>query len=228
MNWFNKFLSSSIGRKLLMSLTGLFLIVFLVVHLAGNLQLLAGDNGEQFNMYTKFMTTNPLIKTISYLLYAFILLHAVQGILLWRKNRAARGPVRYAVNTTANSGFASRNMGWLGVIIFIFLVLHMWQFWFQMKTGGVQMVTYGEYTVKDLYTPVAEAFTTWYYVVIYVISMIVIGFHLWHGFESSFQTLGLNHKKYNPVIRFVGRAYSIIVPGAFALIPVFFYFSNNA
>lgn len=228
MNWFNKFLSSSIGRKLLMSLTGLFLIVFLVVHLMGNLQLLAGDNGEQFNMYTKFMTSNPLIKTISYLLYAFILLHAVQGILLWRKNRAARGGVRYAVSTSANSGFASRNMGWLGVIIFIFLVLHMWQFWFQMKTGGVQMITYGDHTVKDLYTPVAEAFSTWYYVVIYVFSMIVIGFHLWHGFESSFQTLGLNHKKYNPVIRFVGRAYSIIVPGAFALIPVLFYFSNNA
>ena len=228
MNWFSKFLKSSIGSKLLMSLTGLFLIIFLVVHLAGNLQLLVDDGGEKFNMYTKFMTSNPVIKTISYLLYTFILLHAIQGISLWRRNRAARGPVGYAVKTTANSGFASRNMGWLGVIIFIFLVLHMWQFWFQMKTGGVQMVTYDSVTVKDLYTPVQEAFTTWYYVVIYVISMVVVGFHLWHGFESSFQTLGLNHVKYNPIIRFVGRAYSVIVSLGFAIIPVYFFFTNQA
>ena len=228
MNWFNKFLRSSIGNKLLMSLTGLFLIIFLVVHLAGNLQLLADDGGEKFNMYTKFMTTNPLIKTVSYLLYTFILLHAIEGMMLWRKNRAARGPVGYAVRTGANSGFASRNMGWLGVIIFVFLVLHMWQFWFQMKIGGVGLVTYGNEAVKDLYSPVSAAFSNWYFVVIYVISMIVIGLHLWHGFESSFQTLGLNHKKYTPVIRFVGKAYSVLIPAAFALIPVYFFIMKNA
>lgn len=226
MNWFNKFLRSSIGNKLVMSLTGLFLIIFLVVHLIGNLQLLAGDGGEQFNMYTKFMTTSPLVKTISYLLYTFILLHAIQGIALFRRNRAAR-PVRYAVTTGANSGFASRNMGPLGVIILVFILLHMWQFWFQMKTGGVDMVSYGEETVKDLYTPVSVAFSSWYYVLIYVVSMVVIGLHLWHGFQSAFQTLGLNHKKYTPVIQFVGKLYSVVIPAGFALIPLLFFFMKQ-
>ena len=91
MGWFTKFLTSSIGRKLVMSLTGLFLIIFLIVHLAGNLQLLYDDGGVQFNLSAEFMTSNPLIKTVSYLLYAFILIHALQGWAIWRKNRQARG-----------------------------------------------------------------------------------------------------------------------------------------
>ncbi|MEZ5057263.1 MAG: hypothetical protein R2879_09520 [Saprospiraceae bacterium] len=121
MSWFSHFLTTSIGRKLIMSLTGLFLILFLVVHLVGNLQLLLDDGGEKFNMYAHFMTQNPLIKTISYSLYAFILIHAFQGFALWRKNRNARG-VGYAVNNTravGTSAFASKNMGWLGTVIFI-------------------------------------------------------------------------------------------------------------
>ena len=124
MKWLTHYLTSSIGRKLTMSLTGLFLILFLIVHLVGNLQLLKGDEGEAFNKYSYFMTHNPLIKTISYGLYFFILLHSYQGLLLWWQNRnAAGGMKRYAVSSTKTSSFASRSMAWLGTLILIFLFL---------------------------------------------------------------------------------------------------------
>jgi succinate dehydrogenase / fumarate reductase, cytochrome b subunit len=225
MSWFSTFLDSSIGRKIQMALTGLFLILFLVVHLVGNLQLLANDGGEAFNTYSYFMTHNPLIKTVSYLLYLSILWHAVQGIRLWLGNKAARS-TRYAVQHARSSETTSRNMAWFGIIIFIFLILHMWQFWFQMKFGSLAEKTYDgfDHPVKDLYTIVAEAYSNIYYVAFYVISMIVVGLHLWHGFWSAFQTFGLAHKKYTPLIKFVGKAYSIAVSLGFAIIPLWFYF----
>lgn len=209
-----------------MSLTGLFLIIFLVVHLSGNFQLLIDDGGEQFNSYAKFMTTNPLIKTVSYLLYAFILIHAFQGWALWRKNRGARGGQGYAVKVTrtvGTSSFASRQMGWLGTIIFIFILIHMYQFWLQMKLDYLPYQTIDGVQVKNLYQPVEAAFTNPLFVIFYVLSMVVIAFHLWHGFQSAFQTLGLNHRKYTPVIKFLGKAYSILIPLGFALIPIIMY-----
>jgi succinate dehydrogenase / fumarate reductase cytochrome b subunit len=124
MNWFTKLLSSTLGRKLLMALTGLFLILFLVVHLIGNLQLLKADGGQAFNVYAKFMTSNPLIVVISYVNYAFILLHIIWAILLTSRNRSARGPEGYAV-VKNSSPWTSRNMGILGTFIFIFLVIHL-------------------------------------------------------------------------------------------------------
>jgi succinate dehydrogenase / fumarate reductase cytochrome b subunit len=222
MNWFTKFLSSSLGKKLIMALTGLFLIVFLVVHLLGNLQLLHDDGGQAFNVYARFMTTNPVIKTVSYLLYTFILVHVVYAILLTRQNRLARGG-SYAISNKS-SGWASRNMGILGTLIFIFLVIHMRQFWAEMHWGGIPVVTYDGEEYKDLYSIVAFAFESPLYVGLYTICMIALAFHLWHGFSSAFQTLGLNHLKYNGVIEFVGRAFAIIVPAAYAWIPVNMFF----
>ncbi|MBK8043540.1 MAG: succinate dehydrogenase cytochrome b subunit [Haliscomenobacter sp.] len=224
--WFDHFLTSSLGKKVIMSLTGLFLILFLMVHLMGNLQLLNADGGESFNKYTYFMTHNPLIKTVSYLLYLFILLHAIQGWRLWAQNHHARGGQGYAVQVVravGTNGRVAARMGWLGTIIFVFLVLHMWQFWFQMKTGNVTMVLIGEVEHKDLYTPVVAAFSNLFYVIVYVFSMWIIAVHLWHGFQSAFQTLGLNHKKYTPLIRFLGKLYSVLVPLGFALIPLLVY-----
>jgi len=228
--WFGRFLTSSIGKKLIMALTGLFLISFLAVHLAGNLQLIttANGDGQPFNEYAYFMTHNPIIKFTSYGLYAGILLHAIQGILLWMKNRAARGPVGYAVkaNRTAGASKASFRMGALGTVILIFIVVHMAQFWAQMKfTDNVTEITYpgAEHAVKDLYTLVAGAYTNIWFVIFYVVSMLFIAFHLFHGFESAFQTLGLSHKKWTPLIKVVGRAYSVIVPLGFAIIPILMY-----
>ncbi|MFN4256653.1 MAG: succinate dehydrogenase cytochrome b subunit [Saprospiraceae bacterium] len=229
MGWLTKFLSSSLGQKFVMAGTGLFLMLFLVVHLIGNLQLLKDDGGEAFNTYAFFMTHNPLIKVISYSLYAFILLHTFQGLSLWQKNRAARGAVRYAVAHSRPSERPSRNMAWLGIVIFIFLLLHLWQFWLQMKMGVLPAVDVAAYDhpVQNLYLPVKEAFANVGYVVFYVVCMVVVGFHLWHGFWSSFQTLGLDHRKWTPIIKTVGYVYAIGVPVGFAIIPIVMFLFPN-
>lgn len=225
MSWVTTFFTSSIGRKLIMSLSGLFLITFLVVHLIGNLQLLYNDGGQAFNLYAQFMTTNPFIKFTSYGLYAGILLHAIQGFILWRKNATSR-PQKYAVASKTTSSFTSRNMGWFGTIIFVFIILHMVQFWLQMKMGTTEMVPYDGVVVKDLYRLVSGAFANPLYVIFYVISMAVIGMHLWHGFGSAFQTLGLNHKKYTPFINTLGKIYSVVIPLLFAIIPIWMFFNR--
>ncbi len=220
MKWIIDFLTSSIGRKLVMSLTGLFLVLFLVVHLAGNLQLLADDGGESFNAYAYIMTHNPLIKVISYGNYFFILLHAIVGILLYLKNRKAKGG-NYAVRTSANGSFASKNMALLGTLILAFIFIHMGDFWLKMKLGQLVMVdsaTLG-HEVKDLFTRVSEAFDNPLLVVTYLIGQLILAFHLWHGFQSAFQTLGINHKKYTPIIKGLGKIIAIAIPLGFALIP---------
>ncbi|HYF67986.1 MAG TPA: succinate dehydrogenase cytochrome b subunit [Ohtaekwangia sp.] len=222
MNWFTKLLTSSIGRKLLMALTGIFLILFLVVHLAGNLQLLKSDGGRAFNEYAQLMTTNTFIIVISYVNYALILIHIIWAILLSARNRAARGSQGYAVIKNS-SHWTSRNMGILGTFILIFLIIHLRGFWYQMHWGGIPTQNYDGVIVKDLYAVVDAAYSQPMYVAIYVISMLLLAFHLWHGFISSFQTLGLNHPKYNPVIKFVGKAFAIVVPALFALIPIWMY-----
>ena len=222
MNWFTRLLSSTLGRKLFMAFTGLFLILFLVVHLIGNLQLLKTDGGQAFNVYAKFMTSNPVIVTISYINYACILIHVIWAILLTKRNRDARGPERYAVSKNS-SPWTSRNMGILGTLIFIFLIIHLRGFWAQMHWGGIPTKTYDGEEVKDLYAVVDLAYSTVWYVAIYVISMAILAFHLWHGFASAFQTLGLNHLKYNPLIKFVGQTFAIIVPALFALIPIWMF-----
>lgn len=222
MNWFTKLLSSTLGRKLLMALTGLFLILFLVVHLIGNLQLLYNDSGQAFNVYAEFMTSNPLIKTISIVNYAFILVHVIWALLLTVRNRKARGSESYAV-VKNSSPWTSRNMGILGTFIFIFLVIHLRGFWYEMHWGGIPTVNYEGTEVKNLYATVDAAYSQGWYVGIYVLSMLMLAFHLWHGFASAFQTLGLNHAKYNPVIAFVGKAFAIIVPALFALIPIWMF-----
>jgi succinate dehydrogenase / fumarate reductase cytochrome b subunit len=226
MSWFTKFLSSSLGQKVVMSLTGIFLMLFLVVHLLGNLQLLKDDCGEAFNTYAFFMTHNPLIKFISYGLYAFILWHAVQGIRLWLSNTAARGNIRYAVSHTRSSERSSRNMAWLGIVIFVFILLHLWQFWLKMKLGQLPpaVVPAYDHPVQDLYQPVLVAFKNPLYVAFYLLSMVVIAFHLWHGFWSSFQTLGLDHRRYTPLIKVAGYIYSIGISAGFALIPAWVFF----
>jgi len=226
MGWFTRFITSSIGQKFVMALTGLFLTLFLAVHLAGNLQLLKQDGGEAFNTYAHFMTTNPLIKTVSYLLYASILLHTIQGLVLWRYNRAARGQQRYAVAFSRPEERTSRNMAWLGIIIFVFILIHLYQFWFQMHWGELATLTYPTYPheVKDLYSLVKATYMDATFVVFYVVCMAVVGLHLWHGFWSAFQTLGLGHRKYVPTVRFIGMVYATLIPFLFAIIPVIMYF----
>lgn len=223
MSWLSDTLTSTIGRKLVMSLTGLFLISFLVVHLSGNFQLLAGDGGLAFNAYAKFMTTNPIVKTLSYGLYAGFLIHIIMSVILVYKNKKAR-PVGYEkVKGSANSSWSSRNMGILGFIILLFLVIHLRNFWYEMHWGGIATDEAGN---KDLFAVVNAAFSEWWYVVLYVVCMIGLAFHLSHGFSSAFQTLGLNHKKYTPFIKGLGIVYAILIPAAFASIPLIMFFNS--
>lgn len=141
MSWLTQTLSSSIGKKLIMALTGLFLCTFLIVHVIGNLQLFRSDEGLAFNTYTVFMSTNPVIRTISYGLYAFILIHALDGLYLMYTNRKARGKVGYAT-VNNQSTWASRNMGLLGTILLVYIVVHMGDFWFQYKFGYLPFKKY--------------------------------------------------------------------------------------
>jgi succinate dehydrogenase / fumarate reductase, cytochrome b subunit len=225
MNWFTNFFSSTIGRKFLMALTGLFLILFLVVHLAGNLQLMYADEGRAFNVYAQFMTSNPVIKTISIVNYIIIIVHIVWAIILTIRNRKARGSEGYAVSRNS-SHWTSRNMGILGTLIFIFLVIHLRSFWYEMHWGGIPTKNYDGEEIKDLYAVVNFAYGNVWFVIFYVASMAFLAFHLFHGFASAFQTLGLNHVKYNGVIKFVGVAFAIIVPALFALIPIYMYLNH--
>ncbi|MEX2511302.1 MAG: succinate dehydrogenase cytochrome b subunit [Cyclobacteriaceae bacterium] len=223
MSWVSKTLNSTLGKKLLMALTGLFLILFLVVHLAGNLQLLIPDEGKAFNIYAETMATNPLIRVVSILNFSFILLHVIYSIILTRHNKKSR-PINYAVTKPSeNSTWSSRNMGILGTLIFIFLLVHLRSFWYELKFGEVPFATYDGVTYKDGYTIVAEAYQSILYVIFYVVSMGFLAFHLSHGFASAFQTLGINHTKYTPFIQKLGLGFAIIVPALFALIPIMMY-----
>ncbi|WP_448519204.1 succinate dehydrogenase cytochrome b subunit [Rhodoflexus sp.] len=222
MNWFTKTLTSTIGRKVIVALTGLFLCLFLVVHLLGNLQLLANDGGKSFNIYAKFMSENPLIRVISIGNFAFILLHIIQSVVLTMKNKKAR-PVQYAIVAGNNASWASRNMGFLGTFILLFIVGHLSQFWWQAKFGDMPMIGIDGMQMKDLYLVVSKSFKNPIIVALYVFSMGFIAFHLSHGFQSAFQTLGLNHVKYTPLIQTIGLAFSILIPLGYAAIPVLMY-----
>jgi len=228
MGWLIEFLTSSIGKKLVMALSGLFLVMFLLVHLIGNLQLFYNDDGVSFNVYAHFMTTNPLVFFLSFGLYATILLHAIQGVLIAWKNKQAKGS-NYAVTTYKNGTWMSKNMALLGILIFAFLCIHMGDFWWKMKfTDSIISVSYEgyDYQVKDLYTRVMTAFKVWWIVAIYIIGLIALSLHLIHGFSSAFTTLGLEHKKYTPLIKLIGWSYSVLIPLGFAAIPLYVFFRN--
>ncbi|MCK5208285.1 MAG: succinate dehydrogenase cytochrome b subunit [Cyclobacteriaceae bacterium] len=224
MSWIIKMLSSTLGKKLLMSLTGLFLISFLTIHLIGNLAIFSNDNGLAFNTYAAFMSTNPLIGTVSYLLYAGIILHVVIAIILYFSNSSAR-PVKYKVqNAKENSTWSSRSMTLLGLLILAFILLHLKDFWWQYKhNGGYQFVEDANGN-KDIYILVIQQFKTTFALISYLVGLVALFLHLKHGFQSAFQTLGLEHKKYTPAIKAIGIAYAIIVPLAFAAMPVYVYF----
>lgn len=226
----NALLSTSLVKKYWMAGTGLFLCLFLIGHLAGNLQLLidpADGAKDQFNAYAHFMTTNPAVMILSWLTYLSILIHAIDGIILVIQNRSAR-PVKYVKNSPGrNSSWASRNMGLLGTVILAFIIIHMSNFWYKMKFGKLEEYELDGIMVTDLYTVVIAFFTDnnmgLPFTILYVISMIAIAFHLFHGFQSAFQTWGLNHPEWNSIIKRTGKGFAILIPLLFAIIPIFIY-----
>ena len=227
-------LKSSLAKKYWMAFTGLFLCLFLVGHLVGNLQLLipvSEGARDTFNEYALFMTTNPAVKVLSYVTYISIIFHAIDGLMLTINNRKARPQGYVSFRPSTNTMWSSRNMGILGTIILAFIVIHMTMFWGEMKFGGLDDTIYttanGE-EVKDLYTLTIKTFQDAQYGLIwaiaYAVAMLAIGFHLSHGFASGFQSLGVNHPKYNGFIKKLGLAFAVLVPLAFAVIPFYIHF----
>ena len=210
-----------------MSLTGIFLILFLTVHLIGNLQLLANDGGKSFNIYSDFMGNNTFVQLISKGNFLFIILHAIQGILLYFKNKGAKGS-KYAVSPKNKTSWASKNMALLGTLILAFLLMHLGHFYFQFKfnADSLAMVSYDDVQIIDSYQRVVHVLTNPLWIGCYLLGLAVLAFHLRHGFASAFQTLGLRHKKYTPIISFLGKAYSILIPLGFAIIPLYLFFTK--
>jgi succinate dehydrogenase / fumarate reductase, cytochrome b subunit len=217
MTW-KQFLTSSIGKKFVMGLTGLFLITFLCVHVGVNACIFVNDGGETFNTAAHFMSHNWVIRIMEIGLFVGLLLHIVQGLLLWKQNVAAR-PVGYDKSAAnKNSKWYSRSMGLLGTLLLMFLVMHLAHFWVGTKVD----LYFGEGD-HNLYLEMKEVFSQWWIVVLYVAGVISLLFHLLHGFQSAFQSMGINHKRYTPIIKKLGIGYSILVCLLFALMPIALY-----
>lgn len=221
MSGFGNALSSSIGKKFVMGITGIFLILFLIVHAGINSLIFLDDNGLIFNIGAHFMATNWIIRAGEYILFLGLLVHIYQAIILTNQNRKAR-PERYAVNNgNANSKWYSRSMGLLGTLLLIFLVIHLKDFWVVSRFTGIPTVDANGH--EDLYAVMREKFQDPVRVAAYVLLMISLCYHLMHGFASAFQTMGWNHSKYNGIIKTTSVVYSIVISVLFALMPIAVY-----
>ena len=209
---------SSLGKKLVMGITGLFLISFLMVHCFLNSLIFINDGGETFNLGAEFMAKNWLIRAMEIVLFGGLLWHIIQAAILTRENKKAR-PVAYAAsNPSANSKWYSRSMGLLGTILLIFLIIHLRHFW--VVSRFTDEITSGRET---LFNEMKEVFSQLWVVILYCLAMVSLGYHLLHGFKSAFQTLGWNHVKYNAIIEKTGMIISIVLPVLFAAMPIAIY-----
>jgi succinate dehydrogenase / fumarate reductase, cytochrome b subunit len=207
----SKVLFASISKKFVMALAGLFLLTFLPVHLIINVMLLKSDP-QPFNSAAHFMATFPLVKIFEILLMASILVHITYGIFLQISNWLAR-PVGYVSGNKSETSFFSKFMIWTGATVLTFLVLHFFNFYF-IKLGFV------EGDPEDFYTIAHNLFHIPAYNFIYLACFILLGFHLYHAFSSAFQTLGLNHRIWTPIIKKIALFYAILIPAGFAMISV--------
>jgi succinate dehydrogenase / fumarate reductase cytochrome b subunit len=220
-----RILTSSLGKKYAMGITGLFLISFLIVHCGINALIFYNDGGEIFNLASHFMGTNIIIRTMEVVLFIGIIWHIVQSLILTIDNNKAR-PVKYdEYNGKANSKWYSRWMGLLGTLILIFLVIHLKHFWFETRFTHVDqppmMIDGKEY--ENLYAEMIAVFQNPLVVLVYVLGNISLAYHLMHGFQSAFQSLGLSHKTYTPLIKMIGVGFSIFIPFIFIMMPVSIY-----
>jgi succinate dehydrogenase / fumarate reductase, cytochrome b subunit len=219
------FFSSSIGKKIMMAGLGLFLIVFLVVHLGINLLLVICESRDPFNIAAHFMATNIVIKVFEVFLFGGFLLHMIYGVIVQIGNWIAR-PVGYAKTHPSQTSFFSKYMIHTAVIIGIFLVLHLFDFYLKAKFfGGAPEVEINGKQYHDLGILVIEKFKIGWVVVFYIACFVFLGFHLLHGFQSAFQTLGLDHRTFSPLVKAIGVIYTLVVVAGFIMIPLIIYFS---
>jgi succinate dehydrogenase / fumarate reductase cytochrome b subunit len=207
----NKILFSSLSKKFVMALAGLFLLMFLPVHLIINLMLLKSDP-EPFNRAAHFMATFPVIKIIEIVLIAALLIHLSWGIFIQIQNWLTR-PVGYVSGNKSETSFFSKFMIWTGASVMTFLVLHFFNFFF-IKLGIVPG------NPEDFYSVAHKLFKIQAYNYIYLTCFVLLGLHLVHAFYSAFQTLGLNHRIWTPVVKVFAWVYAIIIPAGFAFIAI--------
>lgn len=230
MTWKQVF-TSSIGKKLVMAFTGIFLILFLIVHVGINACIFAdvfnpAEDGEMFNKAAHFMGSTVLIRILEVGLFAGFILHIIQGLLLEADNRSKRGEA-YAVDLgNKGSKWYSRSMGLLGTILLIFLIIHWWHFWVPARFTGHEFMTdvnYGGVDMHNMFNLMQYTFSQLWVVILYVLACVSLAYHLLHGFQSAFRTVGLGNKKWIALVQSVGIGYSILVPLLFALMPVAMY-----
>ncbi|WP_346236667.1 succinate dehydrogenase cytochrome b subunit [Niabella insulamsoli] len=235
MNW-SQFFTSSVGKKLTMALSGIFLVAFLVVHASVNATIWANDGGVMFNKAAHFLGSTIVPRVLEIGLFAFFLLHIIQGIVLEIQNRSKRSQ-GYAVKMgNKGSKWYSRAMGILGSIILIFLVIHLIDFWIPSRFGGLEQVfidpatneivaagTPGAKEYHNLYGEMHYKFTSFPWIsVIYILGVIALFWHLVHGFQSAFRTFGVTNHKYIHMLTAIGWIFAIIVCGAFIMMPISF------
>ncbi|MBN2348476.1 MAG: succinate dehydrogenase cytochrome b subunit [Bacteroidales bacterium] len=215
--------TSSIGKKLMMALLGIFLVLFLLVHLGVNLLILM-DSRQAFNVAAHFMAHNIVIKVFEIFLFGGFILHIFYGLILQVKNWLSR-PIGYNKTNNSQTSFFSKFMIHTAVIIFIFLTIHMIDFYFKSKfTNAVEIVNYNGKEYHDLAALVLQKFKMPAFVIGYILSFVFMSFHLLHGFQSAFQTLGINHKVYTPIIKKIGIICTLIITVGFTIIPLYVYF----
>jgi len=212
------FYKSSIGKKLIVGLTGLLLSSYLVVHLIGNLLLFRSDRGAAFDAYAEILPNILVIRIIEILLFAIFAGHILTGVILWFLNRMARSRKYEVRKQEDNSALTSRTMFLTGSVVFIFIVVHMRTFWYTSRYEA------GE--TFSMYAVVKSAFANPLYSLFYLVALFILGFHLRHGFQSAFQTFGLRDKKYAPLIEWIGMIFWLIIPVCFASMPLYFLLNS--
>lgn len=223
----SNFLTSSIGKKFILSLSGLFLIAFLCVHLALNLLLIFDNSGDLFNIGAHFMATNPIIKIVEPILAIGFILHIVLASILTIQNQKAR-PIKYAMrNQGGNCEWSSRNMYILGAVVLIFLAVHLYNFWWNIKfpTLGTPLTetTVDGVVMEDTYLLVSSLFkTSVIYCLLYILGGIFLGLHLTHGFWSAFQSIGFCNQIWRKRLECLAKIFAFIIAIGFCIIPLYF------
>ena len=218
------FWKSSIGKKLIMSISGLFLIVFLLVHLVMNLTMLIDPvEGTAYNIAAHFMGTNPIIKVMEPILAIGFLIHILYGVIVQLNNWAARGNDSYKeINQKDSSTWASRNMIWLGIFILAFLVVHIINYYYVIKFGHPPSTVVDGVEMHDTFALVVTLFEYWWYDLLYIIGFIALGMHLHHAFWSALQTIGLNNKIWRKRLEVIGDIFAYVIAIGFTIIPLYF------
>ncbi|HVU95618.1 MAG TPA: succinate dehydrogenase cytochrome b subunit [Puia sp.] len=225
MKWSELF-TSSVGKKFVMGLTGIFLILFLIVHVCVNACIWAMDGGQMFNLAAHFLGTTVVMRTLEIGLFAGFILHIVQAYVLEQQNRKKRSVGYQVPMGNKGSKWYSRYMGWLGTFVLLFLVIHIKNFWIPSRFLEMPEVSYPPgVEVHDLFSLMKDTFTNIWLVVIYLIGCLALAYHLMHGFQSAFRSLGVSNSRYLKLINGVGVGFAIIVPLAFAMMPISMYFN---